>query len=367
MATLQERGQTGGCVDAGLEDEQVRGRVDADLNGEQIDEHTDSGQTGGDVDGGLDNAQMDRSLDPDTGARGECADADPGREPPDNGQDAESDSGQTADFTGSKSGSLLVDSEIIALCSKGKLITSGYRRENVESVSYNLTIKRIITWKLKSPPKDPKDIQPDDVEIIYKSSVRLAPNETVFVSTGERLQMPPNIVGRIVERNSLMRIGLLVSGPQYQPGHNTSIFLRVCNLSNYDMELEEGDPIAQICFEFLSQAPQRRYGADKGDQYQGETDFAIPLQYIREHITEPSDLQQKMDNLEARIYTVVAAFIGAFVSVLSLLVVNFSALEGKSLEEIVVVNISLAVCITMILGIVLHFCRLLTGPPGPSK
>lgn len=271
----------------------------------------------------------------------------------------------TRKYVDAAAGSLLVDRQIKELCAKEMLISSGYQEKNVESISYNLTIEEIIRWNLKEDAETlPKN--EESLKIASKRYLQLFPKETVFVRMAEHLKIPDNVVGRIVERNSLMRIGLLVTGPQYQPGHDTDIFLRVCNLSNYDITLQRGDSIAQISFEVLDQTPEKSYGTDKDDRYQGEDNFAIPVE-IQEHITETSDLQQKMDNLEARIYTVVAAFIGAFVSVLSLLVVNFSALEGKSLEEIVVVNISLAVCITMILGIVLHFCRLLTGPPGPSK
>lgn len=265
----------------------------------------------------------------------------------------------TRKYVDAAAGSLLVDRQIKELCAKGMLISSGYREENVESISYNLTIDEIIRWNLKEDAETlPKN--EENLKIESKKYLQLFPKETVFVRMAEHLKIPKNVVGRIVERNSLMRIGLLVTGPQYQPGHNTDIFLRVCNLSDYDITLQRGDSIAQISFEVLGQTPDKSYGTDKDDRYQGEDNFAIPVE-IQKHITETSDLQKKMDNLEARIYTVVAAFIGAFVSVLSLLVVNFSALEGKSVEEIVVVNISLAVCITIILGMVLLFCKAMTG------
>lgn len=47
---------------------------------------------------------------------------------------------------------------------------------------------------------------------------RLSPGEVVFIKTQEKLKLLEDILGRIAEKNSLMRLGLKVDGPHYQPG-----------------------------------------------------------------------------------------------------------------------------------------------------
>lgn len=57
-----------------------------------------------------------------------------------------------------------------------------------------------------------------------------------------------NLVCRIIGKNGVMRLGLQVSGPLYQPTHQTAIFLRVTNLTEYII-LHKDFIIAQITFE----------------------------------------------------------------------------------------------------------------------
>lgn len=57
-----------------------------------------------------------------------------------------------------------------------------------------------------------------------EGSIDLIPGEFVMIKTKEKLSIPNNITGRIGEKNSLLRLGLKVDGPQYQPGHITYAF-----------------------------------------------------------------------------------------------------------------------------------------------
>ncbi len=268
------------------------------------------------------------------------------------------------DSTLSKSGgSVLVDWQIKELCENNKLIISGYDEDKVHSISYDLTIQDITIWCLKDDnAANADDAEDKDVEIIYRAKYRLRPQEMVFVRIKEKLKMPSNLIGRIAERNSFLRAGIFVSGPIYQPGHNTTIYLRVYNFSDNDILLKSGDSIAQICFEKLSRKPTLLYGQGEGvdnTQYQDEENFRIPKEIITSHVEENMELEKRLDSFEERIYTVFTVFMGAFISVLSLVVVNFDALEEKSAWEIIKINISLGFMIIIILASVMLFCILL--------
>lgn len=97
----------------------------------------------------------------------------------------------------------------------------------------DLKIESVVHWEIdeeitnKPIVREGRKIQDCDILITYQTPYQLKPHETVFVKAKEGLKMPNNLVGRIIEKNSVMRLGLQVSGPLYQPTHQTAIFLRV--------------------------------------------------------------------------------------------------------------------------------------------
>ena len=148
---------------------------------------------------------------------------------------------------------ILVDKEIKTLAKD--IIVTGYKEENVNSVSYDLSINQIV------------------LEDSNKDYYTLNPNEVVFIKTNEEISMPRNLMGRIGEKNSLMRLGLFVSGPHYFPGHRTFMFLRVMNISCHKIEIKKGDKIAQIFFEQLTQECECDYSMQEGASFNNENQY----------------------------------------------------------------------------------------------
>ena len=109
---------------------------------------------------------------------------------------------------------ILVDKDIKQYVDSQQLIVSGFKEKNLNGISYDLTM----------------DVMCDEEGKEHRE-YDLKPGETVFVKTQEKISIPENIVGRIAEKNSRMRQGLVVDGPHYQPGHVTYVFLRVTNIS----------------------------------------------------------------------------------------------------------------------------------------
>lgn len=150
---------------------------------------------------------------------------------------------------------ILVDKDIKELVSKGLLISENYKTENLGCVSYDLTIDNVIT------------------EEGISSEYVLKPKEFVMVKTNEELMIPSNIVGKIEEKNSLLRLGLFVSGPVYQPGHKTYSFLRVYNMSNTKITLKKDFKIAQIFFETLTDIPEETYDKKRDASFNNEEKY----------------------------------------------------------------------------------------------
>lgn len=150
---------------------------------------------------------------------------------------------------------ILVDKNIKELAENGLLIVKNYKEENVNCVSYDLTLDLIID---------------EDLE---KEEYVLKPKEFIMIKTEEELLIPNNILGRIAEKNSLLRTGLYVSGPHYQPGHRTYSFLRVFNMSDKEIILKKGIKIAQIMFEMLQDIPDVTYNKNEKASFNNEKSY----------------------------------------------------------------------------------------------
>lgn len=93
---------------------------------------------------------------------------------------------------------VLVDKDILNRISKGELITpETYDENNINAISYDLTIESI------------------QINKVSHKQYNIAPGETVFIKSKEVLVMPDDLMGRIGEKNSRMRMGIEVSGPHY--------------------------------------------------------------------------------------------------------------------------------------------------------
>lgn len=237
---------------------------------------------------------------------------------------------------------LLVDKQIKELSSS--IIVSGYDEGNVTAVSYDLSIDSII------------------LENGDKNAYSLLPNETVFVKTQEKIKMPHDLLGRIGEKNSIMRLGLVVSGPHYYPGHETYLYLRVQNITQKEITIKRGDKIAQIFFEQLADTPENTYDMQKGASFNYENTYRGFGKYqdmYETRIRKLEKAEENLENKESSIYANIMTIMGVFVSIFSLIMVNFSNLkenvDAVSVKNLITVNVSLGVIIALFIGLMLIF------------
>ncbi len=149
----------------------------------------------------------------------------------------------------------IVDKQIKKMCESGLLIAENYNPENVGAVSYDLTVRNIY------------------VENTKKISYDLEPGKTIFIGTEETLKIPENMIGIVKERNSIMREGLFVSAPNYQPGICSKCFIRVTNISENIIKIEKGKKIAQIMFDTLSDVPDIPYNKQANASFNDEYEY----------------------------------------------------------------------------------------------
>ncbi|MGU8237158.1 dCTP deaminase [Clostridium perfringens] len=240
---------------------------------------------------------------------------------------------------------ILIDKNIKNLIKKGALIIDGYDENNVGSISYDLTISKIII-----PDSEDKEI--DTYEI--------APNETVYIKSKEKLKIPNNIMGTIAEKNSVMRMGLEVSGPHYQPGHETYSFLRIHNISHNIIVLKKGKKIAQIIFEQLNEVPEVPYDKNPNASFNNEVKYLGFGKYKDEYskdIARFNKVKEDIENKEGQIYSNILTFMGIFVSIFSFLTLNYDGFIKKDfpIDYILKLNLSLGFVITLFMGLILIF------------
>lgn len=235
---------------------------------------------------------------------------------------------------------ILVDKKIKERSSE--IFKEGYNEADVTAISYDLHIKGII------------------VDDSLSESYSLRPNEIVFIKTKEKIKIPNDLMGRIGEKNSRMRQGLSVAGPHYYPGHETFIFLRVQNISSSVIKIKKGDKIAQLFFEQLVEMPEETYDNQLNASFNNEDEYRGFGNYkdeYEERIEKVNDASKSLDERINNLYANVLTIMGLFVSVFSIIMVNFTNISENNMtkEFIIPMNISLGIVITLFIGLLLIF------------
>ncbi len=168
----------------------------------------------------------------------------------------------------------------------------------------------------------------------------LAPGESAFVSSQERVKFDNMTAGIVRLKNSRIRMGLTMDAPAYQPGHETNIFFRVTNLSNASIELKRGEKYAMLMFEQLSEAPDAPYTGT----YQNERDFTGLAKYDSEYADQIKSIEGKVENLkelEKSLYGNVITILTIFIAIFSILNVNISlAMQAATAMHYLVFNLA---------------------------
>jgi dCTP deaminase len=140
-------------------------------------------------------------------------------------------------------------------------------------------------------------------DVRIDQDVAVPPHGFVLASTIERFSMPDDLIGTVRDKSSWARLGLAVQNTLLDPGWPGYLTLELSNHSDGEIQIERGEPIAQIVFELLDQptaqpyrgkyfnqerGPQparheRRGGGAIGSNQGGEHQCSRASQAIREH------------------------------------------------------------------------------------
>ena len=181
---------------------------------------------------------------------------------------------------------ILVDKDIIARSEE--IFKQNFDKKFVQPISYDIHIDEIIC--------ENKNV----------SSFQLEMHDVVMIRCKEVICVPNDLIVRIENKNSLIRLGLTITSPIYNPGHETPIYIRVENISNNIIKIEQNMTIAQMIFEQLSQAPDIPYNKKNDASFNNETVYRYLGKYtdtLDNKIKKIQKIKENLDNKEAHIYS----------------------------------------------------------------
>lgn len=138
---------------------------------------------------------------------------------------------------------VLSNESIKKLIGKGKLKVLPYNESKVGGISVDLHLGDAA-------------LNPDTGEEFSLSDYHLSLDEFLLSNTKEFIELPDNIMARIVPRSSIARLGILATfdADILPPNYSGKPILTLKNLSKKPVLLKAGLPVCQIIFEQVDKA-----------------------------------------------------------------------------------------------------------------
>jgi dCTP deaminase len=154
---------------------------------------------------------------------------------------------------------VLPDHEIVARCQNGELKIDNFSEASLTPNGYDLRIAEI-----SLPGKD----------ITREGTVSIPPGGMFFISTVERIELPPSLCAQLWLRTSWIRKGILAGLGKVDAGFQGTLTIMGVNVSPAPVEIGIGDRFVQMIFETLSSPAKLTYGKRSGN-YQGQNGVTL--------------------------------------------------------------------------------------------
>lgn len=172
------------------------------------------------------------------------------------------------EIIGNSSG-LLTDEDIEYLGSNGLLITKNYEKYQVHQTCYELRVGEVAYFLLREEINR-------KIEVDVNNPIIMRPGDVVTIITYEEVQLPDNLLGRIISKGHLFSIGLSPVITFVDPGFSGKLGITFINHSKRSVKFRYKESICKIEFEKL--------GKKVKNPYRGQHNFASeiwPLDYSK--------------------------------------------------------------------------------------
>jgi len=151
----------------------------------------------------------------------------------------------------------IVDSDMIKLATAGELITNEFEPNCVKQACYELRASDVF-WDVASAAEDKR------VVVGVGGAYLLKPNCYVVSIVKEGIDLPENVLARILTKGRLFSIGLLPVNTYADPGFEGRLGITLYNGSRRYIQIEPGEPIAKIEFVVLPKPVAHPYHGQHG-------------------------------------------------------------------------------------------------------
>ena len=151
----------------------------------------------------------------------------------------------------------LSDTQILELCKDKTLIEKEFVEENINQCCYELRAGNIYYDLSKLGVHN-------RCEIENEGYILIKPKQNIVIITKEYLNIPHDMLGRILTKGKLFSVGLLPVNTYADPGFTGNIGIVLHNSSNNYLKIKPGAPIGKIEFSKLSKPVSKPYRGQHG-------------------------------------------------------------------------------------------------------
>ena len=162
----------------------------------------------------------------------------------------------------------LSDKQIAAMAANGLLISDEFNKANLHQACYELRAGD--TYYSLAGNALP-------ARIVNAKNILLKPRQLTVVITKETLNIPDDILGRVLTKGRLFSVGLLPVNTYADPGFTGKLGIVFYNATPQYLRIMPGDEIAKIEFAWLAESVERPYVGQHG--YQTKI-WPIPVEMI---------------------------------------------------------------------------------------
>lgn len=143
---------------------------------------------------------------------------------------------------------MILGYEEILRRSRNEKLLEDYEEENIGGAGVDLRLKTVYRPKSdgfigKSDRKTP------EVEELADERIVVEPGKYFLVETVEKVNMPEDLMARVLPRSSLFRCGASLRNAVVDPGYAGSLTFGLKNEGEFNFVVEKGARICQIVFE----------------------------------------------------------------------------------------------------------------------
>ena len=179
---------------------------------------------------------------------------------------------------------LLTDEDILTLGSRNLLVTKNFEPSQVHQTFYELRVGEVAYFLLREETERKCEADEDNPII-------MRPGDVVTIITYEEIQLPDDILGRIISKGHLFSIGLSPVITFVDPGFSGNLGITFINHSKRTIKFEYKESICKIEFEKL--------GKKVKNPYKGQHNFADkiwPIDYSKLKSKRKLTIKEVRDN-----------------------------------------------------------------------